>query len=337
MPIRGHSNVQGVGSMGVAPEVKEAFSRELERRYGITVPTGGQDTYASMQAAHSGGIDAAVLVGGNLWGSNPDARWAAEALQRVGTTVSLTTRLNPGHFHGSGRTALILPMLARDEEQQPTTQESMFNYIRLSEGGQPFRDGELRAETDVLAALADRVLGRDRFDWSGLQDHTQLRQAIAAVVPGYQPIARIESDGEFQVQGRSFHMPQFGTEDGKAHFQVVDVPPVADGFLLMTIRSEGQFNTVVYDEEDLYRGNTGRDVAMLNARDAAEAGIAEGDLIEVRSSVGTMRVRAAIVDVARGAVAMHYPEANALVSQRLDPESRTPAFKSVPVEVSRLP
>ena len=136
MPIRGHSNVQGVGSMGVSPALKEAFAAELERRFAITVPREpGQDTYASMQAAHAGDIDVAVLVGGNLWGSNPDSVWAAQALQNIGVTVSLTTKLNPGHFHGNGRTSVILPVLARDEEAQPTTQESMFNYVRLSSGG----------------------------------------------------------------------------------------------------------------------------------------------------------------------------------------------------------
>ena len=331
MPIRGHSNVQGVGSMGVAPEVKQAFAEELERRYGVSVQPGGQDTFASMQAAHDGRIDAAVLVGGNLWGSNPDSEWAAEALQRIGTTVSLTTKLNPGHFHGNGRTALILPVLARDEEAQATTQESMFNFVRLSEGGQPFVAGELRAETDVLATLADRVLGRERFDWTTLADHARLRQGIAAVVPGYQSIARIETDGEFTVQGRTFREPSFG----HANFHVVQVPQAVPGFQLMTIRSEGQFNTVVYDEEDLYRGNTTRDVAMLNVDDAVEAGIREGDLIEVRSEIGAMQVRAAIVDIARGSVAMYYPEANVLVTPRLDPDSRTPAFKSVPVTVRR--
>ncbi len=334
MPIRGHSNVQGVGSMGVAPELKQAFAQELERRYGIAAGGGqGQDTFASMQAAHDGGVDAAVLVGGNLWGSNPDADWAAEALQRIGTTVSLTTKLNPGHFHGNGRTMLVLPVLARDEEGQATTQESMFNFVRLSEGGTPFLKGELRAETAVLAALADRVLGRERFDWRGLQDHGRLREAIADVVPGYGPIR----DGrEFQVQGRTFHTPAFATSDGRARFHTVAVPPAVDGFQLMTIRSEGQFNTVVYDEEDLYRGNTGRDVVMLNAVDAALAGIREGDAVEVSSETGSMQVRAAIVDIARGSLAMYYPEANALVAPRLDPESRTPAFKSVPVTMRRV-
>ncbi len=36
----------------------------------------------------------------------------------------------------------------------------------------------------------------------------------------------------------------------------------------MTVRSEGQFNTVVYEDADLYRGNLRRDVVMLAAEDA---------------------------------------------------------------------
>jgi len=337
MPIRGHSNVQGVGSMGVSPGLKQAFARELEKRFAIDVPEeSGQDTYASMQAAHDGRIDVAVLVGGNLWGSNPDAKWASEALQNVGLTVGLTTKLNPGHFHGNGRTSLVLPVLARDEEPQATTQESMFNYVRLSSGGQPCIAGEMRSETDVLASLADAAMGRERFDWTSLRSHASLRDSIAAVVPGYGALARVETDGEFQVSGRTFHEPHFATEDGKAHFHAVPLPEPMSGLTLMTIRSEGQFNTVVYDQEDLYRGNTRRDVVMLCATDADSLGIQEGDQVEVTSSTGSMRVTAAIVDIARGALAMYYPEANALVDARLDPESRTPAFKSVPVRLRRV-
>ncbi|HQR79917.1 MAG TPA: FdhF/YdeP family oxidoreductase [Actinomycetota bacterium] len=332
LPIRGHSNVQGVGSMGVSPDLKSAFAHELEQRFGLAAVT-GQDTYASMQAAHDGDVDVAVLVGGNLWGSNPDGAWAARALRNVGVTVSLTTKLNPGHFHANGRTSVILPVLARDEESQPTTQESMFNYVRLSEGGQPAVAGELRSETDVLASLADLVMGADRFDWNSLRSHATLRESIAAVVPGYGALDRIETSGEFQVAGRTFHAPHFATDDGRARFHVVPVPEPAAGFVLMTIRSEGQFNSVVYDEEDLYRGNTRRDVVMLNAQDADQVGVGEGDLVEVTSEVGSLRVRAAIVDIARHSVAMYYPEANALVAARLDPESRTPAFKSVPVQL----
>ena len=144
---------------------------------------------------------------------------------------------------------------------------------------------------------------------------------------------------EFQIAGRVFHEPRFTTPSGKATFHRTEIPPrdLEPGqYLLMTVRSEGQFNSVVYDEEDLYRGNLRRDVVMLSAEDAAHLGVAEGDPIEVRSSTGVMRVHAAIVDIRAGNVAMYYPEANVLVDRAQDPESRTPAFKSVPVTLTAV-
>ena len=142
------------------------------------------------------------------------------------------------------------------------------------------------------------------------------------------------SKREFQIAGRVFHEPRFTTPSGKAMFHRTEIPPrdlTPGQFLLMTVRSEGQFNSVVYDEEDLYRGNRRRDVVMLSPGDAAHLGVTEGDSIEVRSATGAMRVHAAIVDIRAGNVAMYYPEANVLVDRAQDPESRTPAFKSVPV------
>lgn len=338
LPIRGHSNVQGVGSMGVAPAMKDAFADVLAERYGISrdLPS-GVDTYAGMQAAHRGDVDAVLMLGGNLWGSNPDSTWATDALGRIGTVVSLTTKLNQGHFRGRGRTTVILPVLARDEETQSTTQESMFNYVRLSDGGEPNVAGDMRSEVDVIAAIATRILPADRFDWSSLTSHDALRTAIAEAVPSYAPVEHIgATHREFEIAGRVMHDPQFPTPDGRAHFHSVPLTTRDEGrFTLMTIRSEGQFNTVVYDDEDLYRGNTRRDVVMMSAEDAARLGVGEGDPVRVSSETGVMSVAVAIVDIRAGNLAMYYPEANLLVDRQLDPESLTPAFKSVMVRVER--
>jgi anaerobic selenocysteine-containing dehydrogenase len=52
MPIRGHSNVQGMGSVGVTPTLKKAMLERLEQRLGIRVPQSpGYDTMACMQAS----------------------------------------------------------------------------------------------------------------------------------------------------------------------------------------------------------------------------------------------------------------------------------------------
>jgi molybdopterin-dependent oxidoreductase alpha subunit len=336
MPIRGHSNVQGVGSVGVSPQLKESFARNLRERYGISASaSAGMDTYACMQASHEGRIDVALMLGGNLWGSNPDSHWSTDALSRIGTSVSLTTKLNQGHFNGRAQTTVILPVLARDEEPEATTQESMFNFVRLSDGGEPAVDGEMRSEVAILSDLAQRILPKDQFDWSLITSHDSLRTAIAATVPGYEQVNDISSTKkEFQIPNRVFHDGTFPTSSGRARFHAVNFPTIArddDTFMMMTIRSEGQFNTVVYEEEDLYRGNTRRDVVMMSAEDVARLGLHEGETVTVCSDTGSMDVVVSVVNIRAGNVAMYYPEANVLVDRRLDPESLTPAFKSVVV------
>lgn len=338
LPIRGHSNVQGVSSMGVTPALKRAFADRLAELYGVSLPDApGQDTFSSMEAAHAGRVAAALILGGNLFAANPDRRWAGQALRRIGHTVYVTTKLNEGHVHGRGRTTLLLPALARDEERSATTQESMFNYVRLSDGGVPAVDGEMRSEVAIVADLARRILPAGRFAWESLADHAALRREIARCVPGWEGLAEIGATREeFQVGGRTFHEPAFATTDGKARFHVTPLPAfsVAPGeFRLMTVRSEGQFNSVVYDEEDLYRGNRRRDVVMMNGDDARRLGLREGDAVTVATEVGRLAVQVAIADLPPSNLAMYYPEANAIVPGRVDPASRTPAFKSV---VARL-
>jgi molybdopterin-dependent oxidoreductase alpha subunit len=333
LPIRGHSNVQGVGSMGFSPALKTAFAQKMEDVYGIPSSARGLDTYGSMVAADEGRIRAAVLLGGNLFASNPDRDWAARALRRIGTTAYVTTKLNEGHVHGRGRFHVVLPVLARDEEKQSTTQESMFNFVRRSDGGEAAPAGDLKSEVEVVCALAARLLPRGPFPFERMTSHDAVREAIAQVVPGYEPIARLGASGdEFHIEGRIFHEPSFATDTRRAKAVVVPMPRFradAGEFRLMTLRSEGQFNTVVYEEEDVYRGNDRRDVVMMSERDAERLGLREGDAVEVTTEAGRMRVVVAFAELPPGNLAMYYPEANVLVPRRIDPASGTPAFKSV--------
>ncbi|MBY0403565.1 MAG: molybdopterin-dependent oxidoreductase, partial [Cyanobacteria bacterium] len=352
MPIRGHSNVQGVGSMGVSPQLKKAFETKLEALYNIQIPKSeGQDTFSSMKAAEEGQIQVAFLLGGNLYSSNPDSSWAKKAMRNIPLTITVSTKLNEGHFHGRGKTALILPALARDEEPQTTTQESMFNFIRLSEGGEPSVLGEMRSEVEILAELASIILNQSNsppFDWSKLSSHQTLREAIAQVVPGFEEMSKMEKRGdpkntEFEVKGRRFETQSIPTLDHKAHFQVTPLPefsteefPPNRPFRLMTLRSEGQFNTVVYDEEDLYRGNLKRNVVMMAEKDVQALGLEEGQRVQVETSVGKMDVSVSVIEIAQGCLAMYYPEANLLVPQSLDKRSKTPGFKCVAAGIKKL-
>lgn len=342
LPLRGHSNVQGVGSMGATPELKARVMEAIEGRFGVTLPrTEGMDTLACVRRAGEGRVGFALHLGGNLYGSCPDSSEAGRALRQIGMTVFLSTTLNTGHAHGRGKESVILPVRARDEEEQATTQESMFNFVRMSDGGPSRHDGP-RGEVNVIAALARRVLGEDVVDFGALEEHANLRAAIGAIVPGYEPIGEMDATRkEFAVGGRTRHKPVFGTPSGRARFHAPamprrDEPADAHSLTLMTIRSEGQFNTVVYEEEDVYRGQTRRDVILMNASDIARAGLHDGEAVTVRSGVGEMRrIMVRAFDIRAGNAAMYYPEANVLVPGNVDGESRTPAFKSVAVRVVR--
>jgi molybdopterin-dependent oxidoreductase alpha subunit len=339
MPIRGHSNVQGIGSVGVVPNLKQAVLNNLEKHLGVQLPrTPGLDTMACMQAAGRGEMRSAVCLGGNLYGSNPDATFAGAALNKLDLVTYLSTTLNTGHVWGMGRETLILPVLARDEEPQKTTQESMFNFVRLSDGGQVRLTGP-RSEVDIIAEIGRRVLGTSGpVNWQDIKQHCNVRQMIAQIIPGYEKISTIDqTQQEFHIPGRQIDRPRFPTASGKAHFRVQPIPTLrgeGNQLRLMTVRSEGQFNTVVYEEEDIYRGQDRRDVILMNRADIDRLGLHIDQEVTIRSSAGAMpKIRVREFDIRAGNALMYYPEANVLVPTTTDPQSRTPAFKAVLITI----
>lgn len=339
MPIRGHSNVQGIGSVGVTPKLKKQLFDSLKSIHGVDLPTTvGKDTLECMEGAASGEMKVGISLGGNLYGSNPDATFAADALSHLDLSVMISTTMNTGHVHGLSEETIILPVLARDEEPEATTQESMFSFVRLSDGG-PRRLPGPRSEIDVIATIGSRIASdAPGLDWDAMKQTETIRQWIGNVVPGYQKIKTIgEQKEEFQIDGRTFHQPHFGTEDGRGVLHVHDLPSLkgtGDKELrLMTVRSEGQFNTVVYEEEDLYRNQTRRDIVLLHPDDFGRLGILPDAVVTVRSETGQMAniIATPYEDIRPGNALMYYPEANVLVSRYADPQSKTPAFKGVVV------
>lgn len=343
LPIRGHSNVQGVGSMGVTPALKTAILERVQSHFGVKLPTwSGHDTMSCMMAADRGEMDMGVCLGGNLFAANPDSAFTQRALGKLDSIVYLSTTLNLGHVWGRGKETIVLPVLARDEEAQATTQESMFNFVRMSDGGEARLKGP-RSEVAIVARLAAEVLGEaSPINWRELDEHRSIRRVIADIVPGFEKLAEIDATKqEFHIPGRTLHTPRFATPSGKARFHATPMPDVAKetGQLrLMTVRSEGQFNTVVYEDEDLYRGQERRDVVLMNPRDLSRLGLLPDQPVTVRSETGEMAgMLARPFNIREGNCLMYYPEANVLVPNRTDPRSKTPAFKSILVTVGATP
>ncbi len=349
MPIRGHSNIQGIGSVGVTPQLKEAIFRNLVEKYHVQLPvTPGRDTLECIHGAESGELKVALCLGGNLYGSNPDADFAERALSNLELLVYLNTSLNTGHARGIGKETIILPVLARDEEPHSTTQESMFNFIRLSDGGSPRITGP-RSEVEIIATLGEQVThgrssNRDEspIHWESLRKTRNIRTMIGNVVPGFEKMLTIDEDQkEFHISNRTIHQPKFPTSDGRARMHIHELPDLkrADGRIrIMTVRSEGQFNTVVYEEGDLYRGQTRRDVILLNPDDIVRLGLKGVQRVAVFNETGRLDNIgvSSFPEIKAGNALMYYPEANVLVPRLVDPLSRTPAFKGILVQIESM-
>ncbi len=351
LPLRGHSNVQGIGTIGVKPVLAESVIHNIENHLGIDLPSSkdspGLDTLACIEAADRGDIDAALIMGGNLYQATPNESWARDAFDKIPLKVFLTTTLNRGHILGLDNSeAIILPVAARDEERQATTQESMFNYVRMSDGG-IHRLDNVRSEVDILTNFADLLLNQraedskidKKFDFKIFGRHKNIRETIAATVPGMEKLKSIDvAKEEFHVSRRLIHTPSFLRPNGKARFITNPMSSINSNdtfpYRLMSVRSEGQFNSIIYEERDSYRGIDQRWAVMMNSREICRLGIQEGQLVNIKSAYGRMdAVKVYAFDLPDGDLMAYYPEANILTGLERDCRSKTPAFKSVPVDI----
>ena len=358
MPIRGHSNVQGFGSMGVTVHLKQEIQQALEKLLDRPLSrVQGYDTRSLIEAADAGTVDSLLCLGGNLYAANPNSQQAKRAIGQIETVIYIATKPNLGHFHGLGKQqTLILPVLNRFENPHKTTVESGNNFVRLNDEGQThLKEADLMPEITFLAQLAHRLHGDQPIDWRRLQDPQYVRQLIAQTIPGYEKIGEIDqTQEEFTIGGRILEEPRFSTPSGKAMLQTTPLPdlrlpepsdfnvaadpsgidPYGIVLALMTGRSYSQHNTVVYQIGDQYRGMPHRNCILVNRLDIERLGVAEHGLVTVRGDVGQMEnVEVIYGAVRRGAALMFYPEVNAIFSAKIEPRSGTPAYKRVPVYV----
>lgn len=341
LPLRGHSNVQGIGTIGVKPVLPQDVFNKLEETLDINLPKQkGMDTLACLEAAHQAKIQAALFMGGNLYQASPDSSWTQQALDRIPFKVYLTTTLNLGHIHGvENSETIILPVTARDEEWQSTTQESMFNFVRMSDGGIQ-RIANPRPESDILCSLAEKIIPENTFSFKPFNQHKHVREAIAATIPGMKQLKNIDQNrSEFHINGRIKHTPTFDTANNKAHFAIHSIPFMdicSDSYpiRLSSIRSEGQFNSIIYEEKDSYRGTTHRWVVLMSRETARLHGLEMNVPVIIESEHGKMcEVQIHEFDLPTSNVMAYYPEANILIGREADPRSKTPAFKSVAVRI----
>lgn len=203
--------------------------------------------------------------------------------------------------------------------------------------------GPMRA---LKTGLARATLGqRSSVDWEGLvSDYNRIRDHIEHVIPGFERFNERIAQDVFYLPNDARDHRKFNNGTGKALFTVHPVPRNELGpgkFILMTIRSHDQFNTHIYGLDDRYRGiYNGRRVLFMNPEDVKEAGLTQGQIVDLTSHFGENEKRSARhfqvapYPIARGCTATYFPEGNVLVPiNSVAERSNTPTSKFVVISV----
>lgn len=356
-PVRGHSNVQGQRTVGIAEKTKLIPMDKLKELFDFNPPTkDGVPIVDAVKGLIAGEVKAFICLGGNLVRAVPDQQEMEHAWGAQELSVMVSTKLNRTHLF-PGKVSYILPCLSRTEIDnqatgpQAVTTEDSFSHISGSVGKRTPASEHLKSELAIVAGLAKATLPPNRKlkwdEWTA--DYDLVRDLIEYTYPkdfkDYN--ARMFQPGGF-YRGNAAHERVWNTTPKKAIFtapQRLNALSFEDRpgrYRLVTIRSNDQFNTTIYGYSDRFRGIEGtRDIVLMAEADAADAGLQEGQRVTLasdfedgkRRELAGLSVR--IHDLPRGTIAAYYPECNVLNAiDHHDVLSKTPASKAIPVTIS---
>lgn len=355
-PVRGHSNVQGQRTVGITEKPELAPLDKLAELYHFEPPRDkGLNTVETCQGILAGTVTGFIGLGGNFVRAIPETALMEQAWRQLRLTVQISTKLNRSHLI-HGQIAYILPCRGRIEidrqagGEQAVSVEDSTGCMHGSKGRAEPVSPHVRSEPAIVAALATATLGKDTaVPWDAwVDDYGLVRDAIARTFPD------IFHDFNARMwQPGGFHRPMpaaqrvWKTDNGKANFiepetllEDPDMPSLGRKLLrLFTIRSEGQFNTTVYSNDDRFRGIIGtRKVLLMHRNDIARLGFREGDRVtaETPAADGIVRrvtgLRVTPFDVPEGCAAGYYPECNPLIPLWHHAKgSMVPAAKSISI------
>lgn len=358
-PVRGHSNVQGQRTVGITEKPELAPLDKLKEQYGFEPPREeGMTTIDACEAVLKGELQAFIGLGGNFLRAVPETGLMEPAWRDIPLTVQIATKLNRNHvIHG--KDAWLLPCLGRieiDRQQsgeQAVTVEDSTSCMHGSRGATEPAARTLLSEPAIVAGIAKATLDPNpKVDWDAwVGDYSTIRDAIGETFPAifHDFNDRMWTPGGFRKPlGAAERV--WNTESKRAEFTVPDElqgdPDMEGGeqvLRLFTIRSDGQFNTTVYSNDDRFRGVHGsRMILFMGPTEMQRRGLAEGDLVSLRTKADdgverrVDRLQIVPYDVPDGCIAGYYPECNPLIPLwHHARESKVPAAKSIDVLLER--
>lgn len=356
-PVRGHSNVQGQRTVGIAEKPELVPLDAIAARYKFSPPRQqGLNTVEACEQMIAGKIKAFLSLGGNFVRAVPEREAMEKAWEGLRLSVQIATKLNRSHVV-HGEIAYILPCLGRIERdiqaggEQSVSMEDSTACIHGSTGVRPPASPHLRSEPAIVAEIAKAALDANpHVPWDAwVGNYALIRTEIGEIYPDFKNMeSRMWEPGGFH-RNLPARRREWATETKRARILIpetldedADMASEDNRTLrMMTMRSNDQFNTTIYGYSDRFRGINGtRMVVLISRDDMARLDLQEGEMVgieTVSSDDITRRMtgfRVTPYNIPAGNIGTYYPEANALIPLWHHAErSKVPAAKSVPVRI----
>ena len=352
-PLRGQNNVQGACDMGALPNVypgyqsvtNPAIKEKFETAWDCSLPGQPGLTLTEMfDAAYNGKIKAIYIMGENPVLSEPQAKHAEEAMQRleflVVQDIFLSETAKLAH--------VVLPGVTFAEKDGTfTNTERRVQLVRKAI--EPV--GDAKPDWWIICQIAQRMGETKGFHFT---HPSQIMEEISQLFPNYGGISyrRLEKGGlQWPCPTKEhpgtpiLHTEQFAR--GKGQFIPLEYKPPAElpdddyPLLLTTGRNKFHFHTGTLTRK--VKGLSilsSEELVEINPGDASALGIGDGDIIKVVSRRGEVTAKARVTDDSpTGVVFMtfHFAESptNQLTNPALDPVAKIPEYKVCAVRIEK--
>ncbi|ROQ90711.1 formate dehydrogenase subunit alpha [Desulfosoma caldarium] len=357
-PVRGQDNVQGACDMGALsgflpgyrPVTDPQARRFFEEAWGIpkgTLPAASGLTVTDIEQEAGKSIRGVIAVGENPLVTSPNTGRIREALQRLDffmvMDLFLTETAELAH--------LVLPAAAWAEKsgsRTNTDRRVQWSPQVVPPPGQAHPDGQMVIE------LAHRLgLGR-YFSYDGPE---AVLEEIRRVVPTYAGITaqrlRAHHEGipwpcldDTHPGTPVLYENRFATEDGRARLYPLEfgaLPEVPDAnypYCLTTGRGKLHYNSGAMTRRTTsLMARAPHLVVELHPEDAEREGFRPEEPVWVVSRRGTVKARVHVTQAIRPGIVFlpfHFPDANRLTQDVLDPWAKIPEYKSASCRLEKV-
>lgn len=354
-PLRGQNNVQGASDVGLIPMVftgyqsvtDDAVRQRFEQAWGTSLDGNpGLTVVEIMHAALRGDIKAMFMMGENPFLSDPNVNKVRKALQALDFLAVQDIFLTETAEFAD----VILPASTAAEKEGTYVNTNRMVQLGRAAIAPP---GQARVDWEILQDLANRMIGianQHRERPIPLWHYDSPREVWEEIVPLTPIFEGINYDDVSQGEVIWGGGPVIFTESfprGRGLFVPAEWLPAKE-------LPDQEFPFVLNTGRVLYHWHTGtmtRRTKVLDERspepyveanpdDLRELGVADGEMVRVRSRRGEILLKAKSTSkVSRGNVfiPMHFKEAaaNILTIDELDPVGKIPEYKFCSVRLEK--